>query len=398
MNKIFDKKRLPKSQVEESAIKQKHTIMIVDDEEQMLKSLESMFNEDYKIITARGGQEALNIIKKEEYPENISVIIADQRMPGIKGVQLFIQLKDIIPDTLRIILTAFDDKEVIKEAINEAQIYQFILKNFDPDELKLRIKCAVDAFELQRKVVEAGYTDYLTEMWNRRFLYERIGSSFSMKSNADFKNFSGGPRNSELSNNSFIFLLLDLDNFKEINDTYGHSTGDKVLKQFTEIIHNEFRKSDFIIRWGGDEFLMVLKYSSLDQVITLAERFCREVSKKTFDLGNNETRPLTCSIGFAAYPFLQTQSDLFTWEEVFDIADIALYAAKNSGRNGWVGIFSTDKVNPDNLYRQNEKGKKKMLPNIEQLLENGELDVQTSLSDKKSLIWRKPVKNLDLSN
>ena len=127
--------------------------------------------------------------------------------------------------------------------------------------------------------------------------------------------------------------------------------------------------------------------------MNLSGRLCQEVNKNPFNLGNNETTHLTCSIGFACYPFLQAQPNLFTWEEVFDIADMALYAAKNSGRNAWVGLFSTDKTKPGNLYLETEKGKKKMLPNIERLLENGELDITTSLPDKNSIKWRKPGKN-----
>ena len=146
------------------------------------------------------------------------------------------------------------------------------------------------------------------------------------------------------------------------------------------------------MRWGGDEFLIVMKYSSLEQVKNLSERLRLEVNQNPFNLGNNETTRLTCSIGFACHPFLQSQPDLFTWEEVFDIADIALYAAKNSGRNAWVVLYSTDKTQQGNLYRETEKGKKKMLPNIEELLENGELDITTSLSDKNSIKWRKPGK------
>jgi two-component system cell cycle response regulator len=391
MAKVFDKTRFNKLKKEEKSIKQKHTIMIVDDEEIMLKSLESLFSEIYNVITARDGKDALEIIDEMENPEAISVIIADRRIPEITGVDLLIKIKDIIPYTIRIILTAYDDKEVMKKAINEAQVYQYILKTFEPEELKLRIKCAVEAFELQQKVIEAGHTDYLTGMYNRRYLYENIDSHFEIKSKGDFREISGGHRNGVLSNNNRTFLILDLDNFKEINDTYGHSTGDDVLKQFAGIINKEFRKSDLIVRWGGDEFLIVMKYSNLEQVRNLSERLRLEVNKNPFNLGNNETTHLTCSIGFACHPFLEAQPDLFTWEDVFDIADIALYAAKNSGRNAWVGLFSTGKTKPENLYQETEKGKKKMLPNIEELLENGELYITTSLSDKNLIKWRKMI-------
>ena len=110
------------------------------------------------------------------------------------------------------------------------------------------------------------------------------------------------------------------------------------------------------------------------------------MDNKPFDLGNGETTNLTCSIGFAPYPFYIEQPDLFNWEEVFDIADTALYAVKKSGRNGWIGLFSTENTRPDNLYQRTEKGKKKMLPNIMQLLDNHEINVKTSLH---SIAWHK---------
>lgn len=147
---LFDKKKYQKIKEVEKKYK-KHTIMIVDDEDNMLKSLESLLYDSYKVLTARDGKEALEIIKEMEYPEDISVIIADQKMNGITGVELLIQIKDIIPDTIRIILTGYADKDIIIDAINKAHIYKFIQKSFDPDELKLMVKDAVVAFENQKE-------------------------------------------------------------------------------------------------------------------------------------------------------------------------------------------------------------------------------------------------------
>jgi internalin A len=149
----FDKSRLQKIKEKEKIIK-KHTIMIVDDEEAHLKAMESLLSEDYYIITAKDGQEALDLIAKMENPENISLIISDQRMPKLTGLQLLEKIKDIIPNTIRIILTAFDDKDVIIDAINKAHIYKFILKPFDPDELQLIVKKAVETFEQQKESKE----------------------------------------------------------------------------------------------------------------------------------------------------------------------------------------------------------------------------------------------------
>lgn len=127
-------------------------IMIVDDEPNVLKELEKLLSNHYKIITAQNGKEALDILHGMKNPELISLIICDQRMPEMTGVELLKELANnqIMPDTVRIILTAYDEKEVILSAINEAQIYKFILKNFDPDELVLTIKRAVEFFYHQQ--------------------------------------------------------------------------------------------------------------------------------------------------------------------------------------------------------------------------------------------------------
>jgi DNA-binding NtrC family response regulator/nitrogen-specific signal transduction histidine kinase len=146
---VFDKNRLKK---EKDKTAQKHTIMIVDDEKNHLESMENLLSENFHIITASDGLEALGIINKIEHPEEISLVISDQRMPGLNGIQLLEKLKDIIPNTLRIILTGYDDKDVMMTAINEINIYQFIMKPFDPDELKLRLIRAVEAFERQQEL------------------------------------------------------------------------------------------------------------------------------------------------------------------------------------------------------------------------------------------------------
>jgi len=148
---VFDKERLAKKTEE---IGKRHTIMIVDDEYSHLHSMESLLSEDYHIITAADGMEALALIQKMDQPQNISVVISDHRMPGISGVQLLEKLKEIIPDTIRIILTAFDEKADIIDAINKAQIYEFILKPFDVEDLKIAVKRCVETFDLKKKLEE----------------------------------------------------------------------------------------------------------------------------------------------------------------------------------------------------------------------------------------------------
>jgi diguanylate cyclase (GGDEF)-like protein len=146
-------------------------------------------------------------------------------------------------------------------------------------------------------------------------------------------------------------MLLDIDFFKSVNDSYGHNAGDKLLEQISHILKATLRESDYLVRWGGEEFLIVVRYCTREEVPELAERIRQKVETYRFDLGNGQRLEKTCSIGMAAYPFYRTQPAAMTWEQVIDTADRALYLAKNHGRNCWVNVLAgnpaeTDIVNP----------------------------------------------------
>jgi len=166
-----------------------------------------MLSEDYHIITACDGQEALDMIVGMENPESISLIISDQRMPKLTGIELFEKLIPILPRAIRIILTGFIDIPVIIDAINKIQIYQFIQKPFEPEELKLTVKNAIRAFErdkeleeyritlegrnkelekknkelenINKKLEESSLIDPLTGLRNRWFIQKYIHSDIS---------------------------------------------------------------------------------------------------------------------------------------------------------------------------------------------------------------------------
>lgn len=158
---IFNKKKLKKINDLEKKDK-KHTIMLVDDEKAHLTSMTSLLSDDYHLITAKDGQDAWDIIQNMKQPEQISLIISDQRMPKLTGIQFFEKIKDIIPNTLCIILTGFVDVPVILDAINKAKIYEFILKPFEPEDLKIKVKRAVETFELKKELDE--YRSKLEQM------------------------------------------------------------------------------------------------------------------------------------------------------------------------------------------------------------------------------------------
>lgn len=124
-------------------------------------------------------------------------------------------------------------------------------------------------------------------------------------------------------NHLLVFSILDIDFFKKVNDTYGHDIGDKVLKQFVQIIQNSSRNDDLVIRWGGEEFILLLKINSIDNAKKVLENIRKTIAQTSFE----KVEHITCSIGATVY------KENETIEDSFKRADKALYEAKNSGRN-----------------------------------------------------------------
>lgn len=159
-------------------------------------------------------------------------------------------------------------------------------------------------------------TDALTGLRNRRFLMQRIDDdvALALRQGTDL-----------------VFFLVDIDHFKAVNDQLGHAAGDAVLRQMRERLEQVFRASDYVLRWGGEEFLAVTRGSSRDDAPEIAERLRLAIAERPFLLDDGQALPKTASIGFAAFP-----TGARTWEEIVELADQALYEAKNSGRNTWV--------------------------------------------------------------
>jgi diguanylate cyclase (GGDEF)-like protein len=233
---------------------------------------------------------------------------------------------------------------------------------------------------VNRKLEDASLTDSLTGLSNRRFLMAQMPQDVAVVERFYRKLDPSSPPPLPGNRPDFALMMIDLDGLKGINDTYGHAAGDKALVAIREILERACRKSDTIVRWGGDEFLVVARYVEPEVVETLAERIRRAVEEHPFDLGIGRPVHLGCSIGFALYPFLPAAPNLVTWEQVGTIADRALYAAKSSGRNAWVGMLSNDKTPfEDAVHLVNQRPTR--------LIREGALEVRTSLPDMKALVW-----------
>ena len=181
---------------------------------------------------------------------------------------------------------------------------------------------------LNRRLEEASLTDSLTGLRNRRYLVNFIET--------DVKTVL---RRGEVpTNGDLVFIMVDVDHFKKVNDAYGHAAGDLVLVQVAKILSETCRASDIVARWGGEEFLLVLRESSRNFAAETVERIRADVADRHFDIGACRQLSLTCSVGFASFPFVADQPDLFHWEQVVGLADNALYAAKAAGRDAWFGM------------------------------------------------------------
>jgi diguanylate cyclase (GGDEF)-like protein len=169
--------------------------------------------------------------------------------------------------------------------------------------------------------------DTLTGLFNRRFIGE------FMETETIFVQRSWREPGRDTAGRSLGLILLDLDFFKAINDTHGHDAGDAVLRTLSRTLQETARASDIVARWGGEEFVVVLREVDRDKIGVAAERFRQAVADTRLELPSGEVIRATCSIGHAAFPLSAEHAETASWEQSLASADAALYMAKQQGRN-----------------------------------------------------------------
>ncbi len=180
-----------------------------------------------------------------------------------------------------------------------------------------------------QELQEVSLTDFLTGVRNRRYFNLRI----SGEANQVLRSYASAPQSQGLD---LLFYMLDLDDFKEVNDCYGHDVGDKILREIAQRIGFLIRSFDVLIRWGGDEFLIISRHTNRAEADAFVSRILTAVAQpiSTGPL----TIHLTCSIGWAAFPWLTSEPDQVPLEAVLGLSDRALYEAKTAGKNRAVGV------------------------------------------------------------
>jgi diguanylate cyclase (GGDEF)-like protein len=185
------------------------------------------------------------------------------------------------------------------------------------------------------ELLDASLTDLLTGVRNRRFFTNSIEADVQQV----LRSFVSNP-SADLHNRDLVFYLIDIDHFKKVNDQFGHKIGDQVLTEVARRINSAARLSDAVIRWGGEEFLLLSRYTDRKEAHTLATRILDSVGSKPYRVeGANADLRITCSIGWAVFPWLAAEPKLVDHEQVLVLSDYALYQAKGSGRNRAVGLL-----------------------------------------------------------
>jgi diguanylate cyclase (GGDEF)-like protein len=301
-------------------------ILVVEDETNSRLLLKTyLTSDDYNVKLARSGEEALEIAAA--HPP--SVIILDIILPGMNGYEVCKRLKHSIRTSFIpiILVTALRGNDERVQGI-EAGADDFISKPFNRVELLtrikslLRIKALNDALEqkieelekAKTKLRKLAVTDGLTGLYNYRAFRRQLHMEV---------------QRSKRFNLPVSLLMMDIDHFKVYNDRFGHLNGDRVLKRFAQILHENIREVDCLARYGGEEFALILPGTDKKSAKIVAEKVRRLIERSPFPMEKKLPKGrVTISVGVASYP-----EDTRDEEDFIRLSDTAMYRAKKSGRN-----------------------------------------------------------------
>jgi diguanylate cyclase (GGDEF)-like protein len=181
-------------------------------------------------------------------------------------------------------------------------------------------------------------SDPLTGLKNRRYVRLTIGGDIAVA----HRKRQNAPEGVRPSDADLTFMLIGLDRFKSVNDEFGHEAGDAMLEQVADVLRESCRASDTIARWGGDEFLVLSRFTDRRTGPVLAERVRSAIEHRVFELGDGKAVHRSCSLGYATFPFSPLHVDALSWEQVMAVADQAMRRAKEAGANRWVGVSASE--------------------------------------------------------
>ncbi len=294
-------------------------VLIADDHDSTLDHLGEVLGEwGYQVVAVDDGEEAWDILQRDDAPR---MAILDKSMPGIDGVEIVRRVREQSqePYIYILLLTMYDEERHLVAGLN-AGADDYIVKPFRSHELQARLEAGKRILEIQDQLIQTrdklhsqATTDSGTGLWNRAAILDILD-----------RELDRGLRKGEYLG----VAMIDLDDFKRINDSYGHQAGDTVLLECGQRMRNCVRTYDATGRYGGDEFLLVHPCCDIETAVMLGERLRREIAKETVVVGR---APLwiTASAGVVSTElFPEAGAD-----ELIALADEALYVAKRGGRN-----------------------------------------------------------------
>lgn len=300
--------------------KRGYSLLVIDDSNTLRKQIidilskEMLFSNYYEASDGlKGFKELLD--KKPDF------VIVDLVMPEYDGFT-FLKMKNSREELNNIpviVLTAIQDMNAKIQGL-EKGANDYIVKPFNPEELLARVKVHLNIKILQDELKQKNellhklsITDELTRIYNRRYFIQRLKEEFQR-----------AVRYSE----KLALIIVDLDNFKQINDAYGHQCGDKILYQVAKLMKEQLRGCDVLGRYGGEEFIILLPYTDCKGAFALSERIRNLIEKYSFKVGKNKIN-VTLSAGIISYPEYKAES----YENFIKKADEGLYTAKKTGKN-----------------------------------------------------------------
>ena len=211
------------------------------------------------------------------------------------------------------------------------------------------IQQRTEALEIaNHRLEEASQTDPLTGLRNRRYMANQIP--------ADLAYYDRQIQQGAHAGEVMLFALVDIDHFKAVNDAYGHKAGDRVLQQFAQVLGGLVRNGDYVVRWGGEEFLLVFRPMPTRNLAVIGERVRSAVASREFDIGTDHPLRLTCSTGLSEYPLFRDHRVQLGWETMVELADQALYYVKTHGRDGWAAFRPTERTDLVTLLQELQNG------------------------------------------
>jgi diguanylate cyclase (GGDEF)-like protein len=280
-------------------------LLIVDDEEDVCRLIADMLHPyAYRVVTETNSRRVMDVLRAEEF----DAVLVDLFMPLLDGLDLLYQIKQLFEDLPVIIITGFGSIEAAVESM-QAGASDFVTKPLEASVLDIRIQKAIEHAQINRQ----AHRDGLTELYNYRSFHARLEQEIE-RANRYHRPLS--------------LIMLDIDDFKAYNDTYGHPQGDVILAQVARILQQLSRSSDIVARYGGEEFALILPETDRQSAEVLGNRLREAIEDYKFP-GEEQlpSKALTVSVGIASH----TPSG--SKEALIAAADAVLYQAKREGRN-----------------------------------------------------------------